>query len=110
MLGEKASEARNKNYKRYREYHSRKHSRLANMADIFYRVMDTSDPIVSNISLNNRLKKQKRLPFSQDIIRLFLIPKINETIHPDIEELLKDCTGLNETIFALDEVVLPTEE
>ncbi|KMQ83296.1 dna-mediated transposase [Lasius niger] len=109
MLGEEASEARNKNYKRYRECHSRKHSRLANMEDIFYRVMDTSNPIVSNISLNNRLKKQKRLPFSQDIIRLFLIPKIDGTIHSDSEELLEDCTGFNETISALDEVVLTTE-
>lgn len=80
------------------------------MGDIFYRVMDTSEPIVSNISLNNRLKKQKWLPFSQDIIRLFLIPKTNETIHPDSEELLEDYTGFNKTISALHEVVLSTEE
>ncbi|XP_026828955.1 uncharacterized protein LOC109611090 [Ooceraea biroi] len=109
ILGEEASEARNKNCKRYRECHSRKHSRLANMEDMFYRVMDTSDPIISNISLNNRLNKQKRLPFSQDVIRLFLIPKIDETIHPDSEEL-EDCTGFNEIISVLDEAVLSTEE
>lgn len=51
MLGEEASEARNKDYKRYRKDHSRKHSRKTNLEDIFYRVMDTSDPIVSSISL-----------------------------------------------------------
>lgn len=83
ILGEEASEARNKNYKRYRECHSNKHSDLANMEDIFYRVMDTSDPIVSNISLNNRFKKQKRLLLSQNVIWLFLIPKTDKTIHPD---------------------------
>lgn len=92
------------------ECHSNKHSDPANMEDIFYRVMDTSDPIVLNISLNNRLKKQKRLPLSQDVIWLFLIPKTDKTIHPDSEELLEDYTGFNEIIFALDKVVLSTEE
>lgn len=52
IFGEEASEARNKD----REYHSRKHSLLANIEDIFYRAMDTSDPIISNISLNQRFK------------------------------------------------------
>lgn len=58
MLGEEASEARNKNYKQYRRDHSRKNNRTANLTDIFNRIMDTSDPIISSLSLDSRLKKK----------------------------------------------------
>lgn len=62
MLGEEASEARNKDYKRYRKDHSRKHNRETNLEDTFYRIMDTSDPVVSSISLEKRIKNKKQLP------------------------------------------------
>lgn len=51
-LGENGSEARNKHYKNNRKSHARKNSRLNNMADVFYRVMDSSDPYISSLSLN----------------------------------------------------------
>jgi len=43
MLGEKASEARNKHYKSYRNAHCRKHDRSI-LHDMFCRLIDTSDP------------------------------------------------------------------
>jgi len=51
MLGEEASEACNKDYKNFRSRHSRKHNRKVTLKDLFYRVMDSSDPIVSSLSL-----------------------------------------------------------
>lgn len=59
MLGEEGSEARNKNYKNFRQFHSRKHSREANLEDLFCRAIDTSDPIISTVSLHSRLNKRK---------------------------------------------------
>ena len=54
-FGEEASEARNKFYKRDREFFARKNSRINNFEDIFNRAMDTSDPVISRISLQYRL-------------------------------------------------------
>jgi len=53
MLGEEASEARNKDYKNFRLRHSRKRNCYENMEDLFYRVMNTSDPLVSTLSLQS---------------------------------------------------------
>jgi len=59
MLREEASEARNKDYKNFRSRHSRKHNRKITLEDLFYRVMDSSDPIVSSLSLQLRLQQHK---------------------------------------------------
>lgn len=58
ILGEKASEARNKNYKQYRCNHTGKYDRMANLTDVFNRIMDTSDPIISSLSLDFRIQKR----------------------------------------------------
>lgn len=73
MLGEEALEARNKDYKRYRKDHSRKHSRKTNLEDVFYRVMDTSDPTVSTISLRSVLKTRNDCSSPQMFFFQFLI-------------------------------------
>lgn len=52
MFGEEASESRNKDYRHFRFSHSRHFSRKTNLEDLFYRVMDTSDPIVSNMRMD----------------------------------------------------------
>lgn len=62
-LGEEASEARNKDYKNFRLHHARKHSRQANLKDVFLRAMDTSDVVISSIHLNKQDKKQNHLLF-----------------------------------------------
>lgn len=58
MLGEEASEACNKDYKNFRQNHSRKMNRTTTLTDVFYRLMDTSDVIISTINLNSRLHKK----------------------------------------------------
>ena len=59
-LGENASEARNKLYKKDRLSHSRKNSRINTMTDIFHRALDTSAPLLSSISLKERESKNKK--------------------------------------------------
>lgn len=79
MLGEEASEARNKNYKQYRRDHSRKNNRTANLTDIFNRIMDTSDPIISSLSLDSRLKKKDNYRFLKKF-EIFLLT-LQKTCH-----------------------------
>ncbi|XP_071579803.1 uncharacterized protein [Temnothorax nylanderi] len=73
MFGEEASESRNKDYRHFRLSHSRHFSRKTNLEDLFYRVMDTSDPIVSSMSMTSRMSKRKRLPLSTEVTQLLLI-------------------------------------
>jgi len=61
MLGEEASEVRNKDYKMYRRYHGKKNSRLNNLEDLFNRSLDSTDPIGSTMSVESRLRKKNHL-------------------------------------------------
>lgn len=47
-LSEEAQEARNKNFKRFREYHTRKHCRNATNEDIIKKLLISSDPYISS--------------------------------------------------------------
>lgn len=112
MLGEEASEARNKNYKQYRRDHSRKHDRTANLTDVFNRIMDTSDPIISSLSLDSRKQKKKQLPLPGEVLNLLANPTENLpcTSNTEHDEDEYDLTGLPETYKILDEVELSDEE
>lgn len=61
VFGEDAAESRNKFYKRDRETHARKDSRRHNLEDVFNRALDTSDPVISSITLSSRLNKKDHL-------------------------------------------------
>lgn len=73
MLGEEGSEARNKNYKNCLQFHSRKYSREINL-HMLYRAMETSNPIISTISLHLHLNKRKARPMSPELRDLLAIP------------------------------------
>ena len=75
-FGEEASEARNKFYKRDREFHSRKNSHINNLDDIFNRAMDTSDPVISTISLQYHLKARHKLTLPSEVIAMLLPPQV----------------------------------
>ena len=75
-FGEEASEARNKFYKRDREFHARKNSHINNLEDIFNRAMDTSDPVISSISLQYRLKCWHKLTLPSEVITMLLPPQV----------------------------------
>ena len=60
-ISEEAQEARNKEFRRYREGFSRKSSRTETNTDIMIRLLCSSDPYIS--SLRNRTeRKSKSLP------------------------------------------------
>jgi len=77
-LGENASEARNKVYKKDRLSHSRKNSRLNTMTDILHRAIGSSDPLLSSVSLKERERKNKKKPFSKEVLSLLDLPSTAE--------------------------------
>jgi len=67
-FGEEGAESRNKIYNSDRLHHARKCCRLSNFTYVFQRTTDTSDPIISSVSLNRRL--QKKLNHRSEVIHL----------------------------------------
>lgn len=67
QLSEEAQEARNKDFKAFREYHTRKCNRQDTNEDIFLRFMLSSDPVIS--SLRN-LPSKRSLCIAPEVIKL----------------------------------------
>ena len=74
-FGEEAPETRNKFYKRDREFYARKNNRINNLEDIFNRAMDTSDPVISRMSLH-RPKRWHKLTLPSEVIAILLPPQV----------------------------------
>lgn len=47
-----------------------------NMADVFHRAMDSSDPLVSSIYVTKRFGQQNKLPLPEDVIDLLKSPNL----------------------------------
>lgn len=60
QMSEESQEARNKHFKEYREFHSRKISRDATNIDIMHRLLETSDPVISSIRYHLQMKPKRR--------------------------------------------------
>lgn len=69
QLTEEAAEARNKDFRRYREHHSRKFSRVASNEDILNFLLVSSDPLISNM---RPIIKKKHLELSNEAKELLL--------------------------------------
>lgn len=69
-LSEEASEARNKDFKKIREHHSRKFCRKATNEDIFNGLLVSSDPYLS--SMRPVLKKAINTPITDDMKSLLI--------------------------------------
>ena len=61
----------------YREMHARKNSRVNTLTDVFNRALDTSDPIISSVSLRTRLSKKHMTSLPVEVIRLLSSPELN---------------------------------
>lgn len=68
-LSEEAQESRNKDYKYFRTYRSRKCSRSATNTDIFNMIMISSDPVITQL---RPVPKKKLLPLSEQAKELIL--------------------------------------
>ena len=71
LMGEEAIESRHRVYKFDREHHARKKSRETNLNDIFIQAIQTSDPLISSISLTRRLKNKKPLCLQKTVKSFF---------------------------------------
>lgn len=70
-LSEEASEARNKDFRKFREHHSRKKSRQASNEDILNMLILSSDPLITSIRPKlNAHKKQAYFSETLDLLKL----------------------------------------
>lgn len=74
QMTEEAAEARNKDFRRYREHHSRKFSRTATNRDILNFLLVSSDPLISNM---RPVIKKKHLELSSEVKAMLLNDDVN---------------------------------
>lgn len=73
QLSEEAQEARNKDFKRYRESYSRKCSREKCNEDVFNLLLITSDPVITSY---RQLPKKKLNSFPKEVFELIIPPDV----------------------------------
>lgn len=73
QLSEDAQEARNKDFRSYREHHTRKTSRSKTNEDILNRLLISSDPLISSI---RPLPRKKAYVMSEEVRSMLVCPKI----------------------------------
>ena len=83
------------------------------MEDVFYRAIDLSDPVISDISLSVRREKTKKLPIPHDAIHdaiLLLEPPPDPTYIPPRQLFGEDEEEGEMELHLMDNVVLLGEE
>lgn len=89
QLSEEAQEARNKDFRKYREDFSRKMSRKVTMEDVFNRLLVSSDPYISSM---RNLPKKGLKTYSKEVLDLLQPPDYNL----DTEENINDSSSDSE--------------
>lgn len=69
QLSEEAQESRNKDIRNYREDHTRKFSRIQTNTDLLHRLLETSDPVITNI---RGFPKKTKTPLTEDAKNLLV--------------------------------------
>ncbi|PZC85997.1 hypothetical protein B5X24_HaOG214362 [Helicoverpa armigera] len=75
QLSEEAQEAKNKDNRRYREFFTRKTTRIDTNTDLLNRLLISSDPFISSLRL---IIKRKRSFLDPDVLKLLSVPTVNE--------------------------------
>lgn len=101
VMSEEGAEARNKFYKRDRLKHARKISREANLHDLMCRQLISSDPIITQVDIERRLKSRKNFKLPIEVEEM-LVNKDNENFN--IEE-----TTFDEFMNTLEDIELISE-
>lgn len=110
MLSEQAGETRKKFWRYDREHQTRKMNRVATLTDLLHRALESSDPVVSDYRLFERLRKIKRLPLPPEALKLLKPPEFgdNISVEDDVQpEAVYEDDNLD---LESDGVVLMTEE
>lgn len=69
QLSEEAQEARNKDFKRYRENNSRTSSRIHTNEDIFHFLLISSDPIITKLRHDVKTDREPLHPEARDLLK-----------------------------------------
>lgn len=85
QLSEEAQEARNKHFRMYRENYARKFSREQCNRDIYNRLLLSSDPLISSISIKQRRRKKISKSFSPETLDM-LLPTKPDSASPESSE------------------------
>lgn len=112
MLAEEGSESKNKDYKNYKNFHSRKFCREANLTDMFFRGLDTTDPIIYYHTNNSRIIKKKNFALTPELINILANPQIfiNEDVPNEDSESEDDEADIFIYSSELNNMVLSEEE
>lgn len=73
-MSEEAQECRNKDFKNYREHHTRKNSRLNTNNDLLHILLISSDPVISSL---RKIKTKNSSKFSNEARTLLKINDLN---------------------------------
>uniref|UniRef100_A0A0K8W2Q9 Uncharacterized protein n=2 Tax=Bactrocera latifrons TaxID=174628 RepID=A0A0K8W2Q9_BACLA len=92
-FGEDAAESRNKIYKSDRLHHAHKTIRIDNLFDVFHRALDTSNPLISSLRLNTRVRQRKRLTLPLEVKELLYCEDIGEICAIENLENMDDDEG-----------------
>ncbi|CAI6375633.1 unnamed protein product [Macrosiphum euphorbiae] len=92
QLTEEAQEARNKDFKKFREHHSRKCSRTKSNTDIFNFFLLSSDPVINS---KRKLPQKKLSSLPKEAVDL-LLPPSNHDINNDHEYDSEDDDDLDD--------------
>lgn len=76
QMSKKAQESCNKYIKKYRQEFARKSSRIKNMEDVFYRLLVSSDPLITSI---RKLTTKKIKTLDSEAIKLLKAPTYNDS-------------------------------
>lgn len=89
FLSEEGAEARNKLFRNDRLNHARKDSRIHNIEDVINRANESSDPYISEINVQSRLKALKKLPLPPEVIDL-----LQDKLPSEVEFSLSDLENI----------------
>ncbi|XP_067616304.1 uncharacterized protein [Eurosta solidaginis] len=76
QLSEEAQEARNKDCRRFREYNTRKCSRVATNRDLLSMLIITSDPLINSL---REIPKKKPDKICTEVLKLIVSPRTEES-------------------------------
>lgn len=100
QLTEEAQEARNKDFKKFREHHSRKCSREKSNCDIFNLLLLSSDPVITS---KRKLPKKKITSLPKEALNLLIPPSlelISESSMDDDTQVDSDRNDADDTDFS----------
>ena len=95
QLSEEAQEARNKDFKNYRESFSRKMSRTKTNEDVLHLLLITSDPFISSL---RKKSKKKFSTFDKDALSLLIPPATPISFPEETEDASNDSDDSTDSI------------